>query len=190
MQRLQCLRSLFIITQRCVCLLVTWACPGCWRWGEKRQTCVWFWRTHPSVGSWTANQRASVRQDFYRISEWETSPLKLGGQRRPLSEGDSSQTVKTKISTKKLFKNAMHGPCSYMIRALWASSQNPSPQWIMRQYDTKSNQGRVYKTWPLLLKTIKIIKAKRVWETVTVKKSPRRWNAEISCGILDGILEQ
>lgn len=47
------------------------------------------------------HQRASARQDFYRISEWETSPLKLGGQRRPLSEGDSSQTVKTKISTKK-----------------------------------------------------------------------------------------
>lgn len=47
------------------------------------------------------HQRASAKQDFYRISEWETSPLKLGGQRRPLSEGDSSQTVKTKISTKK-----------------------------------------------------------------------------------------
>lgn len=32
---------------------------------------------------------ACAKQDFYRVSEWETSLLKLDGQRRSLSEGNS-----------------------------------------------------------------------------------------------------
>lgn len=34
-------------------------------------------------------RNACAKQDFYRVSEWETSLLKLDGQRRPLSEGNS-----------------------------------------------------------------------------------------------------
>lgn len=39
----------------------------------------------------------------------------------------------------------MHSPCSHMMRTLWPSSRNSLPQWIMRQHETKSNWGRVYK---------------------------------------------
>lgn len=35
-----------------------------------------------------------------------------------------------------------------------------------------------------------LLKTKKVWETITDKRSQRKYDDQMQCGILDGVLEQ
>lgn len=84
------------------------------------------------------------------VRGWQR-PLKLGGQGRPLSEGNSQQTTKTKISTKTL-SSARLGTCSDEETSYGGFLPPVSPQ------GPQDNLGICYKAWPLLLKPSRLPK--------------------------------
>ena len=88
-----------------------------------------------------------------------------------------SQVIKVNIGSHKSYP-------------LWSSS--PKPELIVKKtnLDKPKLRDSAQNSWPVLLKTVKVIKSRKMWDIVTAKGSPREMRGLNVCAILDGILGQ